>query len=300
MTTKIVSSSDGPQITVNELLKDPLRIPTLIVDMAKQGFLADSLFRKAGVVESGAVLYHTETSPYADDDSAIRAEFGEVPVASTSVGDPRVAWAVERALALVVSDTMKRRNDVDAVNRQFTQIKNTLTKNWDDAFLNLLLAQAGNAVNAEADWATTSTTSIRRDINKARKAVGTAKTAEGAELGFVADCMVISVGTSFVLLDNEEFTKPYQGNVADENLKFTGVLPHKILGLNVLVTPRLNDGQVIVMQRNRAGFIADELALQASALYRDEPRKTWRSDVQRASAMGLDEPKAAAVIDIDV
>ena len=36
--------------------------------------------------------------------------------------------------------------------------------------------------------------------------------------------------------------------------------------------------------------------LNATALYRDEPRKIWRSDVQRVSAIGLDQPKAACII----
>jgi hypothetical protein len=50
------------------------------------------------------------------------------------------------------------------------------------------------------------------------------------------------------------------------------------------------------MQRKRAGFIADELPMLASPLYRDEPRKTWRSDVQRAAAIGFDQPLAICVL----
>jgi hypothetical protein len=58
----------------------------------------------------------------------------------------------------------------------------------------------------------------------------------------------------------------------------------------------LPNGTAILMQRNVAGFIADEVPLNATALYRDEPRKIWRSDVQRVSAIALDQPKAACVL----
>jgi hypothetical protein len=50
------------------------------------------------------------------------------------------------------------------------------------------------------------------------------------------------------------------------------------------------------MQRNRCGFIADELPFQASPLYRDEPRKTMRSDTQRSSAIGLDQPLSIVLL----
>ena len=48
MTTKVVSAFDGPRITVNDFIKDPLRIPELIIQMTKQGFLADAVLRQGG------------------------------------------------------------------------------------------------------------------------------------------------------------------------------------------------------------------------------------------------------------
>jgi len=39
---------------------------------------------------------------------------------------------------------------------------------------------------------------------------------------------------------------------------------------------------IIPLQRGASGFIADELPLQATPLYRDEPRKVSRSDVEAA------------------
>lgn len=309
-TLPVVTSNDGPRIVVDDFLKDPLRIPTLVVDMAKQGFIADSVLRKAGEVASGAVKYYTSTPPYADDDAVVRGEAAEVPLAQTSLGTPSVAYAEERALGIRVTDEMRRRQATDPVTRQLTQVKNTMTKTWADKFLNLLL-DSGTQVTRKTDtpagpitggWDSTSTASdIRHDINALRKAVQTAKTSRGASFGFKADVMIIGETLAFDLLNQEDFNKVYQGNLADENLLYTGVLPQKILGLNVLVTPEMDalaETKVIVAQRGMCGGIADEIPLRASALYRVEEKKLWRSDVQRASAMFLDQPLSVAVADV--
>jgi hypothetical protein len=298
----VVSSNDGPRIVVNDFIKDPLRLPTMVIDMAKQGFIADSVLRNAGQTDSGAVRYNVSTSPYADQDSVVRGEFSEVPITGASVGPPAVAYAEERALGIMVSDRMRRRQIVDPVTRQLTQVKNTMTKNWADAFLNLCLSGAGNTVSG-SDWkfgATGST--MRHDINLARKAVQTALTPEGASFGFHADFMIVSEEAAFALLDDDTFNKPYVGNIADQSLQYTGLLPNKIQTLNTLVSPELDaidPTKIIVGQRGVFGFIADEIPLTASALYRVEEKKSWRCDVQRASAMGIDQPLALAVLDIN-
>lgn len=296
----VVSSHDGPKITVNDLIRDPLRLPTLIVDMVAQGFIADAVLRNAGNAESGAVRYNESTSPYADTDAVVRGEFAEVPIAQTSLGTPRVVYAEERALGIMVSDRMVRRRVVDPVTQQLQQVRNTLIRSWAHSFLNLLLDGAG-AVVTGSDWSSDTTAKIRTDINLAKKAVQTAKDGKGASYGFKADVMIMGETAAFHILDDEQFNKPYQGNIADENLLYTGKLPNKVQALNVLVTPELDEiaeNKVIVAQRGTCGFIADEVPMQASAVYRVEEKKSWRSDVQRASAMGLDQPKAVSVIEL--
>lgn len=296
MPTSVVTSFDGPRVTVNDLIKDPLRIPALIIDMSKQGFLADAVLRNGGMNESGVVRYMESTPLYSDTAAEIRAEFGEVAVASNSVGNPLVAFVSERALAITVSDEMRRRSIVDPVTRQLTQVRNTLVKSWDDAFVQAVLANTSvNTYSAALAWAGANV-DIRTDINAARKLVDNAQTSQGAEFSFEADTLIVNKVTKFDLLNSTQFQQPFQGNIADENLKYTGKLPNQIMSLDVVVSPRVPTGKAIVMQRNIAGFISDELPLQATPLYRDEPRKTWRSDVQRASAIGIDQPKAITVI----
>ena len=49
--------SDGPRITYNDLLKDPLVIPQLILDMTQNEFIVDSVLRNGGAAPAGAVRY---------------------------------------------------------------------------------------------------------------------------------------------------------------------------------------------------------------------------------------------------
>ena len=291
---------DGPRITVDTFLKDPLKIQALVFQMTKQQFLADALLRSAGPIGSGSAMYFESTPLYADSDAQNRAEFGEVPVAVTSRGTPKVTYVRETALAILISDEMKRRMNVDPVNQQLMQVKNTLVKAWDDAFVAAVLDATDGQATTSANWGPSGSTSdIRQSLVDAMQLVATAAApGQDTAFGFRADTLVVSQARQFDLIRQEDFNKPYVGNIADENLLYTGKLPNKIMGLDVVVSRVLPDNVALVMQRKVCGFIADELPLQASALYRDEPRKSSRVDVQRASAIGFDQPLSVAQIPI--
>lgn len=292
-----VSVNDGPRITVNDWLKDPLRIPTYVIDLMKQGFLADAVLRTEGSAPAGVVKFYESTPIYADSSVTDRAEFAEVPVALTSLGTPNSAYTVDKSLAVVISDEDKRRSDVDKLATRMTQVKNTLIKAWDDLFVQAVLTNTGVQTFAASNVWTTANYDIRSDILSAAALVEGAADAQGSELGFEADTMIVNRATKYTLLKSKDFNAEYYGgDIADENLRYTGKLPQKIMGLNVLMSPRVPSGKAIILQRGVTGFIADEVPLNATALYRDEPRKTWRTDVQRVSAVGIDQPKSAVVL----
>lgn len=300
MPTPAYTSLDGPRITVDALLKDPLVIPALILDMTENEFIVDAVLRQGGITQSGAVRYAESTPLYADDTPEIRAEFGEVPVVPTSVGIPRVVFTHERAMAVMVSDEMRRRQLIDPVTRQLQQVKNTMIYSWNTAFYSAVVANAGIQTLAVSNpWASSNAT-IRADIANAVYLIENAQITSplgiAQFLGFEADTMIINHGTKNTLLQSSSFAAPYIGDIASENLQYTGVLPNKIFNLDVLVSRQVPAGNAIVMQRQRSGFIADELPFQAGPLYRNEERKSWRSDTQRASAIGLDQPLAIALL----
>jgi hypothetical protein len=300
MPTPAYSALDGPRITVDALLKDPLVIPALILDMVQNEFIVDAVLRNGGMATSGAVRYAESTPLYADDTPEIRAEFGEVPVVPTSVGIPRVVFTHERAMAILVSDEMRRRQAIDPVTRQLTQVRNTMTFSWNSAFYSAVVANAGIQTLAVSNpWASSNAT-IRADIANSVYLVENASIVStigfSQYLGFEADTMIINHGTKNTLLQSSSFAAPYIGDIASENLQYTGVLPNKIFNLDVLVSRQVPAGNAIIMQRQRCGFIADEVPFVAGPLYRHEQVKSWRSDTQRASAIGLDQPLSIVLL----
>ena len=301
MPTPAITSLDGPRVTVSDLLKDPLVIPSLIFDMMQNQFIVDAVLRNGGAAPSGAVRYSESTPLYADDTPEIRAEFGEVPVVPTSVGIPRVVFSHERAMAISVSDEMLRRQAIDPVTRQLTQVKNTMLYSWNAAFYSAVVANAGIQTLAVSNaWASSNAT-IRGDIANAvylveNASVTAASTGFLQYLGFEADTMIINHATKNTLLQSSSFAAPYIGDIASENLQYTGVLPNKIFNLDVLVSRQVPAGNAIIMQRQRCGFIADELPLTSTPMYRWEPTKSSRSDTQRASAIGLDQPLSIVLL----
>lgn len=347
----IAGSYDGPRITVDDYLKDPLRIPALVLDIMANEFIIETVLRNAGNNQSGAVRYEKSVPLYADRDTDIRAEFAEVPAVSGSVGEILVAYSYERALAITVSDAMRRRQLVDPVNRQLTQVKNTMVRSWNKAFFSLMdgiiNAQStppiyklthGTGGGADATFAASGSYSsygtwtagtdggatderwdsvqvqtggtstaywgpnlIRGHISDAIWMVENAQYTAGNQtdnfFAFEPDTLIINHTTKLALFKSVDFSRPYIGDAATSSIQYTGLLPRKVMNLDVLVSRQCPNNSAYIVQRNRLGFYSDEVPLTASPLYRQEERKMWRSDVQRAAAMGLDQPQAVCRID---
>jgi hypothetical protein len=301
--TPIVSSREGARVTVNDLINNPRVIPRRVLELSSNQFIADSVLRNAGGNNSGVVEYYTGTPLFSDIGATIRSEFGEYIITTTSEGIPAVAISVDRGLSILVSDEMRMRNKIDRVNIQLMQVRNTIRRDWDSAFFGLFLANPSVPTQSVTTaWATSTT--IRQDILTAEKTVANAVTGAQAQnfLNFEADTLIITEVTKYNILNSTQFnsgTGIYQGNLADQNLLYTGVLPQKLLNLDVLVTKSggpLPDNKAIVLERNTVGFISDEEPLQATPLYRQQERRQWRSDVNRRSAMGVDQPLAAVIL----
>lgn len=310
MVTQIVSVQDGPRLTVSQLVKSPTLIPKRILNMMDQEFLTDAVLRGASDAPGGSVLFHESTPLFSQDDPAILDEFGEIPTTNGSLGVPMVARVVRRALGLRVSKTMVDRNNVDAVNVQITQIRNTMVRAWEDALFSAIVANASvQTVTTSHAWnnIVDANTHIRGDLNAAKYLIkqAAADTNGKQKFGYVADTLIISTETETDFLDSDEVNNVYLGNIADQSIKFKGVLPKQFNGLDVMVSWRLSayfpDG-AIVMQRKVFGGVSNERPLQATPLYGEGngpnggPTESWRTDVTRASAIFLDQPKAVVLI----
>lgn len=293
-TMQVVSSTDGGRLAISDVLKQPTFVPAYLQDISEYMFIGDTIYRDAGSCPSGSVVYRASTPLFADtyEDSDYQ-EFEEVPTAITSLGTPNVALAKERILGVEVSDRMKRRNDIDALNVQLTQLTNTLTSIFDGTALAAIDANvpSSHVIAAAATW--DGSTGVRTDLAGAGKSI----TAE--RLGFDPDMIVIGQSLGWDLLGNPDVWKVFQGNVAGDSPSISGNLPSNLWKLKIAVTLDQNlpdPTAAYVLQRGIFGGKCDEYPLSATPWYRQEQRKVNRSDVGRSTAYFVDQPKALAKI----
>ncbi|WP_094980338.1 hypothetical protein [Rhodococcus pyridinivorans] len=303
--TGVVSVSDGPRTTVSDLVGNPKLIPTRVIELLRNQFLGETILRDAGPNPNGLVAYEESVPLYLGADVAEVAEFGEIPIGAGGVGTPQIAVATKKGLGVRVSKEMRDENKVDQVNRQITQLTNTMIRAQAKALLTLLNNPLVPTIPASAAWDTASG-APRHDIALAMEKIGSA-TPTGVESDedfyeFEADTIVLPKSVAPVLMDNDDFLKVYKDSLAAEDINYTGKLPNDIMGLAGLTTRAWPKDRVLVVERGTAGFYSDTRPLQATELYPEGngpnggPTETWRSDATFKRAFGLDQPKAACWI----
>lgn len=302
MATKIVSAQDGFKLTVNAMVKDPTLIPARIISDLQQMFITDAVLRRLPPTTSGIYEYQQSTPLFADGSAAIVEEFGEIPVITGRAGDRLAAYTVKRALAMMVSQEMINRNDIDAVNTRIRQIRNTMVRAWETTFLTAVFTLATNTQAAVGSWSGVSS-KIRTDLALGMKKVGDAAPTTDPDnyFGFEADTLIIGRQSRTDLMTNSDFNAAFasQGPLATKNTGYTGELPGEFFGVNIMVSrelDRLYPGKALLVQRKIIGGIGDERPMRATELYPDRPRETFRSDLVRQSAVVIDQPGAACII----
>lgn len=299
----IVSSQDGPRLTVNDLVKAPTVIPRRLLNMMNQRFMMDSLLRRGGNAPGGAVMYWPESPLFADGDPAIVEEFGEYPIVGSQEGTPELAYTLRRGMGMLVSEDQRRRNQLDRVKRRMTQLRNTFVRSYDKLFFNAIDAgattlAAGSTGAGSTGPAWNTSEEVRIDIAEAIRMITEAQDSSNQDsyLGYIPDTMILHSTMVADLMGNDEFNKIFQGNIADENLQYVGKLPNKVFGLNVVHSFWTDPTAAYVLERGTIGFVSDERPLQAQPMHYDPDRETWRSNISRISAVVIDNPKAAVKI----
>jgi hypothetical protein len=304
MTQTVLSVNDGPKVTVNTLVNQPLFIPARIIALLMGAFPEETLFRDAGANNSSLVQYEESTPLYLDTDVADLVEFEEIPVGAGQIGTPRVAVATKKGLGIRVSKEMRDENKIDQVNRQLQQLVNTMIRSRLLALRAVLMAADIPSVAASAAWDDPSGRP-RKDIANAQEIIATAvpPSSQGEDfLGFNADTVAFSAATTPILMDNDNFLKVYGGNIADQNIAYTGKLEQQVMGLDPLQVLGFDPTRALVLERKTVGFYSDTRALQSTGLYPEGngpnggPTESWRSDTTAKRAMGVDQPLAACWI----
>lgn len=301
--TPVVSVGDGPRLTVNQMLKSPTLIPRRVISMLEHQFIVDTILRRAGSAPSGAVVYEETAPQFADDEPEVIEEWAEIPATTGQVGTPKTVRAEYRGLAIKVSERMRTRNNVDAVNRQMRQVRNSMVRHWEKLFLQLILTHPSVLTFAgSAPWATASTDISNELIDAALLVTNAVPDVSRPEdwLGYDPNTLIMGTALGASFMKNDTIKAMFVGNIADENIKYKLALPGQWGPYRVLISRQMDvyaPTKAILLERGTVGGIADERPLRATEMYLDRPRETWRSDVTRASAMFIDNPKAAVIID---
>lgn len=301
-TTRVVSAQDGVRLTVNMMVKQPTLIPARIMQDIDREFLINAVLRKLPNSGAGVYVFNESTPLFAEGDAEIVEEFGEIPVVSGRLGARKVAFTVKRALAMMVSQEMINRNDVDRVNTQIKQIRNTFIRTWERQFILALINHPDvPTMPASVAWDMAGA-KFRTDITEADLLINGATNPEASDelFGFASDMLIIGERTKADLIQSDDFNKVFrQSPLADQAPEYKGELPGQFYGKRILVSremDRVAPSTALLLESKTVGGIGDERPMAATPMYPDRPRETYRSDVVRQSAVVIDQPKAAVKI----
>lgn len=307
MGVPVLSVSDGPQTTTADLVAQPLVIPARVLSLLADGnaFLSSTILRNGGRNASSILRFEESTPLYLDDDLEDVAEFDEIPVGAGQRGLPRIAVAIKKGRGIRISKEMVDENDLADVNRQVTQLANTLVRADERALRAALSNPAIPTIPAGAAW-TSSSARQRDDILNALEVIGSAAPAatQGDDVfGFIGDTIVMNSGVTNLLGKSDTFNAVYRGGgPTSEDVAYTGKLPNQIVGLDPLQTRSWPTDRVLVCERGTVGVYSDTRPMQITGMYPEGngpnggPTESWRSDATRKRAVGVDQPLAACWI----
>lgn len=298
MPTPVVGSFDGARLTVNSILKRPGVIRERVLQLADQQFITDVVLRKVQDIPSGVLTYDESTPIFADVNPLQVAEGAEIPLATTSEGTPKTVRSVKYASGVRITEEMRRRNDIDKLNRDITRVVNSMKATWENRFLALALA---NFATTPAGTVWASATTVRQVLASAMLAIQLADADSSNQtgvnkFGFEPDTLILHHARAMDLALNADMNKYFVGSdrtAAADSLSLPGLLFGQF---KVVKSWRVDPTQAILLESKTVGGYADERPLEVSNLYQDQTREMWRANVVRSSALFMDQPKAGIVI----
>lgn len=117
-------------INVPMMLQQPTRITRVISDITLQRFLLDRLFRSAGGVTGGAVVYDlpTENDLYLNRDVQRVEPGGEFPIVTSAQPQPQTAEVEKWGAKTFITDEARDRNNATVFMQEIRKIANTIVR----------------------------------------------------------------------------------------------------------------------------------------------------------------------------
>lgn len=298
MPRNVISLYDGQKTQVSDLIQNPKLVPTRVQERLENAFLAEALLEDAGKSPTPVVAFERNTQVFLEDGPEVVGEFGEIPAVNPTSGETVQGVGVKLGAGIDVSREMIDYNQMNRVNRSIRQLTNTFIRANDRMLRQALLNANVPEIAASVAW-NQQGADPRYDIAKAQETIGAggALSVDDDRNEFIADSIVFSPAHTPGLVANEKFNAIYGGNIADKNIRYTGVLPQEIMGMTAFRSRTWGKDRVLVLERKVVGFFTDARPLESTELReRNDDTETWRSNTTQIRFVGIDEPFAACWI----
>lgn len=294
------SAYTGDYSTVHDIVSDPKVLGEQIYSNLEGTFLENALFRNAGETSSLVAQYREAASPYLKDDAENVAEFAEIPVSDTDLGELKTAVAIKTALGIDISREMVKSNAMDALQRKVSALQNSMVRNSVSATLSAINNAPIQTLAVSAEWENPESRPLR-DILMGKRSVSNASNENdpSAKFGYSADTLLLSESALTMLEMHDQFQGLFVGNIAGENPLYKGIQSTSIGGLQIVTSNLLPEDSVYVLESGTAGFISDFDPLTVTDLYSPYgdngfggTRQVFRVDAFRNRIMAVDAPKS--------
>lgn len=282
-------TATGQNITVDAFLRNPTRVQRAIENLTNQRFVADVLLTAGPAIEGGAVLYDQVTDEgalFTERDVQEVEPGSEFPIVDGAERMPLVAVARKWGGEVMLTDEDVRRDRRDKLARKTTQLRNTIVRKVDTVAINALLAAPVHQAAASGDWGTTAGGPIA-DVARASSLVSS------MDMGYEVDTAIINPAQELDMLLDEAIRTALPRESSTVPIA-TGKLG-RLMGVDFIVTNRVEAGTVLFADRGVAGSISDEVPLYARPI-RDERRETVFIHGARVPAVYVTDPKSVVVL----
>ena len=264
----------GTKITVDFMLKQPVRITRMIMDMTLQRFVADRIFASGGGVTGGAVVFDTVEANdlYTTRDVERVSPGAEFPIITSARRAPGVAEVEKWGGKVWVSDEARDRNDSTLFTNQLRQLSNTIVRKINARAIQVLEAMftaypsrvVVSKSQAVGGWDAVTPYGATPSAPGAWPAADFAMAAEIAEtdeLGMRYDLWILNPGnyTDLLLL--------YGGDGIQELLS--------TLSLEVYVSNRVPLNTAYVVAQGQVGQMRTEQPLGTETWREPNRQRTW-------------------------
>lgn len=284
MTSPLLPSLTGRDLTVDAALKQPSILRDRIAKLADDQILLPNFFRPFGTaVQGGGLLYSiVQASDFFTSDVEKRAPGAEYKIVEGVDPDPKLAVVEDWGGKFSIPNERIKRNDVNYLDQQTTQLVNTVVRKLDVRTVEELQASSIVSVAASGSW--NGLTFVGPEANLTPSAQR--PTAHFAQLQERADLEELGVVHDLLVVH------PTQARQLREAYADTLEAALKSAGLRMVSNPRIPAGIAYACQKGMVGTVGFEAPLTVDVWEDKATRSTW-VQAYVVPAFAVDRPYAA-------